>query len=118
MKEKQLKQLVQQSFTNNRLDRNVVESIAGRLLRKDLKRYLRILKLYKQRMSVTIASSAFPTKAMQKKLASLFPNKDVRFVVDPSLVMGIKILDNDDLFEFNLKKTLNDLTTFISKTYD
>ena len=48
-------------------------------------------------------------------MSKLFPEKSIQFKEDKSLIGGIKIIDNDLIYEANIKNTLENLVTFINQ---
>lgn len=48
----------------------------------------------------------------------LFPNKEIKFKVDSSLISGVKIVSEDMVYDFNLKNTLEEIVEHIRSQYD
>lgn len=119
MTKKYLQKLVLESFTKGVLDKDKVDKIANLLDRKGLKEYIKALKNFESKNSVIITLPSLPEKEDEDKLSLLFPNKKIVYNIDPSLMLGIKIQDNDLLSEFDLKNMLDDIVEYIpKKTYD
>lgn len=114
MTKRQIKSLVLQSYTRNNLDVKKVKKIIKFLSRNNLKQYVKTLKAYEESKEVSVVlPSIDENKDIERKLREIFPNKKIIFSQDPSLMLGAKIIDNDKIFEFNLKNTLENLGSYI-----
>ncbi|RJQ38919.1 hypothetical protein C4559_00175 [Candidatus Microgenomates bacterium] len=113
MTKKIFKQLITASYKNDNLDQEKVQRISKALKRSDLKKYIKMLKDYENKKMVTV-SSPFPFKKEEEKLLkNMFPNKKIMYNTDKSLILGIKIIDNDMVYDLNLKNRLENLLSFI-----
>ena len=94
-----------------------VNSIAGLLKRKDLKQYIRAIKIQEKKLCVFID---IPTNyaGIKGKFNGIFPNKKISYRNDPTLMLGARITADDMLFEINLKNTLDKMLLFIEEDYD
>lgn len=118
MTNKQINKLSQACYSNGSLNVNVVEMVSKKLSRRDLKRYIAALKRCEKKRTVTVSLPFLPETSEQKKIASSFPHKHVRFVSNPSLILGANIAKGDDLLEFSLTKSLDDIAALVATTYD
>lgn len=118
MKKKQLDSLVLQSYTRDLLDAKKVSALASLLTRFQLKQYIRGLKSFENQKMVNVVLSHLPTKKQQEMISRLFPGKRINYEIDKSLLVGIKIINNDQVFDLNLKDTLDNLLSFVSSSYD
>lgn len=118
MTKKQLDSLVLQSYIKDSLDAKKVSSIASLLTRFQLKEYIRGLKSFENQKTVNAILSHLPTKEQQNMISRLFPGKTIKYEVDKNLLIGIKIINNDQVFDLNLKDTLDNLLSFVSSSYD
>ena len=121
MTKKQIKKLAIQSYTRNNLDAKKVSSIARFLKRGDLKDYLRALKSIEANKKVLVFipnMESFSKSDLQKTFGKMFPNKKILYEEDPSLLLGVRVVNNDQIFEFSLKNNLEDLESFIENQYD
>ncbi len=116
MKKKIIDKLVAQSYKKDSLDQKTINKISTLLSKPDLKRYINGLKLAEKKKSL-IVSSPINNQDL-KKFQKLFPNKKIIFKKDPSLMLGVTIVDNDMVYEFTLKNTLNKIISYIQETYD
>lgn len=114
MTKKQLQNLVLQSYTNKSLDEKKVNSTALVLARSQLKQYIKELKRYESKKTVSIKVTQLPTKTYQQIFLKLFPNQQIVYTVDPTLLVGIQIVNNDLVYNFNLKDTLDNLLSHVS----
>jgi len=95
----------------------IVNNIARHLNRKDLKQYIRGLKIQERKLSVFID---VPTRSsdIKYKFGKIFPDKKIVYGVDNSLMLGLRIIDDDMLFEINLKNTLDKILSYLEQNYD
>lgn len=116
MTSKKLKIIVAESYKNDILDANKAYAIADSLTRSQLKQYISGLKNRENKKNV-IVTTAFMT-SNKTILEKLFPNKKIVYRIDPSLMLGLKIINNDNVYKFNLQNTLDDIISYITKAYD
>lgn len=116
MTKKQINQLVSASYTKENLDSNRVEKIASLLSRADLKEYIRALKLAEKSRTVSLVlPDAKLYNGSRKFWESIFKNKKIVVDEDPSLLLGIKVIDNDMVYDMTLK---NNLELFAKETIE
>jgi len=116
MTTKQIKKLASASYTNEFLDSKKVNRIAKLLNRNELKRYIKFLKSLEQSKTVRIIMSKLEGKSLiTKELKAKFPNKRLEFSEDKSLIAGLKLVDNDNIYDFNLKNTFENLVSYINQ---
>jgi len=116
MKKKIIDKLVAQSYKANYLDQKKINKISTFLSRSDLKRYINGLKLAEKKKSLII-SSPINNQGL-KKIQKLFPDKKIIFTKDPSLMLGVKIVDNDIVYEFTLKNSLDKIISYMQENYN
>src|SRR5258706_5327379 len=108
MIKKLLKELAKDSFKGNDLDEKKTLAVAKVLSGKDLKVYIRNLKLELKKHTVYLAVPNRNLYNRGRKIAeSIFPNTTLAFIEDPSLSLGITIIDNDMEFDLSLKNQLS-----------
>lgn len=111
-----LKSLVKESYKDSVLDPTIVYAIADSLKRSELKEYIDKLKDYENRKNVIVTT---PFDISNSEIfEELFPNKKIVFKKDTYLILGLKIVDYDNVYEFNLKNTLDDIISLFTKNYD
>ncbi len=118
MTKKQIKQLVQESYMDDQLNEKKVLLIAQSLSRHDLKQYIKDLRKLEKQRNVVVLLPQESLKEEEQTLQDLFPDKHLKFKIDPSLILGVKIVNNDIISEFNLKNTLEKLKEHLIKQYD
>ena len=80
-----------------------------------IKKYINELKNYGTKNTVFVET---PFSCKNEALETLFPDKKIVRRIDPSLMVGVKIIENDMLYELNLKNTLEKLISQIENSYD
>lgn len=118
MTKRDIRQLVVASYTKDRLDDKKVEKIAGMLSKTDLKAYIRGLRLEEQKHKIylALATKTIYNKA-RKEFEKAFEGKEIVFTEDPSLLLGMRVLDGDMLYEVSLSERLNQLTKSVEENY-
>lgn len=116
MNSKKIEKLVAASYKNSNLDQKKVNKIASLISKSDLKRYINGLKLRERKNSLIISS---PSNNLDlRKFERLFPHKKIMLKKDPSLMLGMEIVDNDVVYEFTLKNSLDRIINYIEQNYD
>lgn len=113
MTKKQLKNLVLESYNNEMLDEKRVEHFSRILQRGELKEYIRELKSYEKKKSLVVSIPYNPTEKERIKFQELFPNKKIVYIIDPSLLLGAKIINDDYVHDLNVKNTLDNLVEYV-----
>ncbi|SRR5258708_38191415 len=112
-----IKQLAQESYTNGELDKKKVDLIASKLQRSQLKEYAKALKEEERKNHVIITTAQVLPAHDEEELRKLFPQKKVVFQLDPSIIGGIQIMDNDVIYERSISQVFNDLAFYLT-SYD
>lgn len=105
MTKKQIQALVKVSYSKGQLDEKKVERIASLLKRSELKEYVRSLKLAEK---ARVISLVLPHRKFYNKSRS-FNGKEVKITEDPTLLLGIKIVENDMVYDMSLKNSLKEI---------
>lgn len=113
-----LKELVQVSTMQGALDEKVIQTIAASLNRKELKQYIKALKNWEKEQSIIVRAEKDMSDQDKEMFISLFPNKHIHFQISPSLLLGVKIIDNDTEYELNLKNKLERILSRILRRND
>jgi F0F1-type ATP synthase delta subunit len=119
MNKKSLKKLVSECLIKNNLDEKKIEDISKSLSRKKLKIFINELKEQVNKSTVYV-QTALPLRnsdAYLKELENLFPNKKIEFKVDPSLILGVRIIDNDNVFDINMNNLLHKIRDHVGANY-
>lgn len=115
MTKKNILHLAVKSYSGNYLDEEKVTQISSLLRRSDLKAYIACLKTLENAKKVTVISSANVDKEL---FENLFPAKKIVIEYDPKLILGVRVIDRDMVYEFSLKNSLDNVLTNIDKNYD
>lgn len=116
MNSKTLDKLILASYNGNSLDQKKVNRITSGISKSDLKKYINGLKLIEKKRSLIIST---PTNNQDyRKFEKLFPHKKIIFKKDPSLMLGVNVVDNDIVYEFTLKNYLDKILHYIEQNYD
>ncbi len=118
MTRKFLKQLVLKSYQDNKLQSENVLMISETLDRKALKEYLAALKQTEKLRTVYVDVPFDGDDEQIKEVKSLFPGKNIVVRKDPSLLVGMRIANNDDVFEMNLRHHLDAIMSHVENDYD
>ncbi len=113
---KKIKMLVLASYIDKKLDPDRINKIVKLLTRKDLKVYIKLLKNYEKQNTVIVSLPFLYND--KKKFSKIFKGKKIIYKEDTSLMTGVKIVNNDIVYEYDLKNTLEDIATHIALTYD
>jgi hypothetical protein len=116
MDKKKIDKLVKASYKGNILDQEKVNKIAALISKSDLKKYINGLKTVEKKSSLIISS---PINNQDiRKFEKLFPNKKIVLKNNPNLMLGVKIVDNDIVYDFTLKNSLDKILNYIEQNYD
>lgn len=121
MTKKQIKLLAEASYLKDNLDYSKTRRIADRLTREDLKKYLGMLKNIEKRKMVTIVVPEMKLnekRDIEKRFKNLFKDKNISMEIDPSLIVGLKIINNDLIYELSLDNTFNRINDYLLEQYD
>jgi hypothetical protein len=116
MNAKKMSKLIAASYKNDNLDQAKVNKIVSLLGKNDFKKYINGLKLTEKKKNLIISS---PINNQDiNKFRNLFPHKKIILKNDPSLMLGVQIIDNDIVYEFTLKNSLDKMLSYIEQNYD
>lgn len=114
-----IKKLAKQSFTKNNLDLKVIKKITTKLNKKQLKVYIKYLKKIENEKIIQVFTPIYKIDdKVINKIKNMFPNKEIECIEDSSLIAGIRIVDNDMVYDFNLKDSLDNLIAHLKRSYD
>jgi hypothetical protein len=116
MNSKKIDKLVTASYKGDNLDQGKVNKIASLVSRTDLKKYINGLELAEKKKSLIISSPSNNQDA--DRFRKLFPHKKIILKKDPSLMLGLKVVDNDIVYEFTLRNSLDKILSYIEQNYD
>lgn len=119
MTTREIKKLAEQSFTYGNLDVKKIKRVISLLGKKQLKAYLKFLKKLENEKLVWVFTPMDKVEdRITGKIKTMFPNKKIKYVTDSSLIAGLRVVDNDMVYEFNLKDSLNNLIIYLKQSYD
>ncbi len=108
-----LKKVVQASFVNGVLDEANVSRITKSLSYSELKNYTTLLKRELAKLSVVVVSATSLTSEQQVETKTLYPGKSVSFKTDSTLLGGVRVIENDMIYENNIATTLHRLESHV-----
>ncbi|SRR5258708_26347056 len=111
---KKLEELVQASYKDGKLDEETVKKIADKLNRNMLKLYIGIMRQEEKKKMVFVTTPKLLTTSDREKLKSLFPKKKIVEDIDPTMIGGIKVVENDEAFDMDLNRTFHDIIRFVN----
>lgn len=120
MDKKLLQQLVDYSYINNKLSVGNVNKVVKLLKnRRELfKRFVKDLKKRERSLTVFIDIPIVNFGEYKSRFEKIFPNKKIVWNVDPSLILGVRITEDDNLLEMSFKNTLGRIVSKIEENYD
>lgn len=118
MNKRILKELISESYTGDYLDPVKVMRIADILNRSELKEYIKAVKETESKMTVTLTVPAGMDDLELEPFKDVFPDKKLFVEHDPSLILGVKVTNNDTVYEFNLRNTLEKMVQYLEEKYD
>lgn len=114
---KPIKKLVEKSYANGKLNEKIIGKIASLLSRKELKQYIDTIKKQEKKSILYVDIPFNHMEKYEKELKKMFPGKTIEYRTDPNLILGIRITDNDNIYEVSLEKVLEDIRSYV-KDYD
>lgn len=111
-----IKKLAKASYTKGALDNKKVLVIANNLSKKELREYIKALRLVedKKRVTITVSDKKMATQ-MIGKVKNMFKGKNIEVKEDKSLIAGARILDFDTIYEYDLKSRIEDIASSLSR---
>ena len=118
MKNDEIKKIAHACYSKRELDLQKVKSVANKLSRKELKKFIQALRHIEDRRMVIVTTPNDLSAAEKKQFADRFPQKRLEFIADPSIITGVRIEQGDVIFEDNLESTLDDMVTSVAQMYE
>ncbi len=111
MTRKQIKQVALRSFVRNNLDPKKVKLFSSKMTRKQLRDYIKYLKFYDARNKIIIVVPHLDMikKTDLKVFTKFYANKKIIYQEDPSLLLGIRVINNDLVYDLNLKDSFENI---------
>ena len=115
MKRKQIKALVQKSYIKGSLDKKIVDIIAQKLTRKDLKAYIHEIHSEENKKYVTITSVNLLKSQEKKDFQEMFPGKELVYQTDTTLIAGVKVRTHDTEYELSINNIINSISQHLKQ---
>lgn len=116
MTKKYLKLLAEKSFKGSYMSPEKVKRIASLLKRGELKQYINYLKAINDQKKVTVIVPKISSdKKSLQTFRKTYPGKRIVYLEDPSILLGTRIIDNDKIYELNLKDTLSSIDDYFKE---
>ena len=114
MTKKQIKKLINASYIKNSLNSARVNRIARQLTRAELKLFIKLLKNYEKSKTITLfVSNISEANEIIKQIKKIYSDKNVVIKEDKSLIAGVRLVDNDKIYDANIKNSLDEMVSFI-----
>lgn len=114
MTKKQIKKLITASYIKNNLDSAKVNRITKLLTRQELKLFIKLLKNYDKTKNITLfVSNISGSSEILKQIKKIYLNKNIIVKEDKSLIAGIRLIDNDTIYDANIKNSLDEMVSYI-----
>lgn len=119
MTKKEIEILAQESYTGNALDEGTVIKFASYMDRKHLKTFIRELKKIEKNTNVVIAlPNQTSYTSAKENFKHSFKGKHLILQEDTSLLAGVRIVNNDMVYEQSLKHSLDEMIQTIENRYE
>lgn len=116
MDKKQIDKLAEISYIDNKLDAGRVDKIISHLSRAQSRDYLKALKKKENKLIVYIDYALSLSEENKKKFGDLFPDKKVIFRSDPQLLMGIRVTQDDMVYNLNINSAFGQIREYLEKS--
>lgn len=119
MTRKEIKKLAQDCYTDNKLDEKQIEKIGALLSRKDVKEFIRCLKQIEKKHNLYVALTDTNIYNQNKNLfKDLAKGKEIIFQENPSLLLGMQIINDDMIYEMSLQNRLESFQKDVENNYE
>jgi hypothetical protein len=116
-----IKKIAEKSFKNKKLDDKIVIEMAKRFKRSELKEYLRELYAMENKNTVKVflpSDDEENIKQVYSTLRKMYKDKKIVVEIDPSLLVGIRVENEDNIYELSLKNIFTDFVSFVEHKHD
>src|SRR5258708_29893413 len=114
MTKKEVKKIALLSFADSDIDVRKVKRFTQTMNRRELRQYVRFLKLIDSQKKIKILTPIKEDLDLKNRISRIFPKKRIIFEEDPSILLGIRIINNDILYDFNLENEFEELKKFVA----
>lgn len=116
MNKKKINQLAIISFEKNKINTETVEKITGKLNNKDFREYIKALKRVIAKTNVYVESATELSSQDKKSFEELFKNKSLVFRVNPELILGVRIIEDDMVYNLNIENSIIQIKDYLDKS--
>lgn len=111
MRKTEIKLLAFKSFTRGKIDSKKVKLFSAKMKRKELRDYIRFLKLIDTRTKVLVEVADLNKldKSYLRKIEKLYPGKQIEISQNPDLILGLRITNDDLIYDYNLKNNMENI---------
>jgi hypothetical protein len=104
MRRSLIRKLAEETYDKEGINESKAKRVAKVLKREDLKVYIKDLKILdaKRTVKVTVPKNEGISE-LKNYFGKIYPGKRIEFVIDSSLLTGIKVEDYDNVYELSLK---------------
>lgn len=110
-----LRRIVLESYSKEELDKGRVLKIANNLNRRQLKEYIKALKNEENKRYVDVTLPYKPSDKEEETIKNLFPKKKINFFQKPSMIAGIEVRNEDEIFSLSLEDELDNILEHIAQ---
>lgn len=116
MTKRMIKKLALGSYSGKNLDSKKVNNIIKLLNHSELKIYLKAVKNYENSQTITLITPVKTgSEKILKEIKNMFLDKKIILKQDKNLIAGVRIIDNDTIYDFNVQNTLENLVSYVSQ---
>lgn len=115
LSKKILAKIVQASKEKKHISQNHVTMIAQSMSRSQLKQFIKALQNDMLQNTVYVDTAAPLSDNGQDQFQNQYPNKNVVFSVNPQIILGCRVTNNDLVYEGDLKSRLNVILEGVKK---
>jgi|SRR5581483_2918449 len=108
-KNKKIIRLVEYSYTKGKLDPEKIAIISKKLVGKELVAYVDVLQKKREEEKVYITTAIDAPQSFQASMKKLFPQKDIFFTKDATILGGIIVKMLDFVYDASLRKYVYDI---------
>lgn len=117
---KKIKKLALKTYSQASINTKMLDIVSKKLERKDLKAYINELKRINQNriVKVYVPDRKVLNYKLEKSISKFFEGRSLMILEEPELLAGIRIVDNDLIYELNLKDSLENMVEYLKEIYD
>lgn len=104
-----IRYLVVLSLSQGKLDPKKIGLIAKTLSKRELRAYYKMLVKVREDEKVHVSTAIDVSDDIVERIMKLFPNKEVSFSKDPSIIAGLTVKVVDFVFDASLKGYLTEI---------